>query len=215
MKTYELSAEEVLQEEQSSHNGLTAQEAEQRLQKFGPNKLKEAEKATLLERFLDQLKDPMLLLLLAAAAVSFALSIFEGESFAEVIIILVVVLLNAVLGVYQESKAEAAIEALQSMTAATSKVLRDGKTVTLHSTEIVPGDVVLLEAGDAVPADGRILESASLKIEEAALTGESVPVNKFIEALTLARTARMCRWATVRTWPIWARPLCTAAAAWL
>lgn len=101
MKTYELSAEEVLQEEQSSHNGLTAQEAEQRLQKFGPNKLKEAEKATLLERFLDQLKDPMLLLLLAAAAVSFALSIFEGESFAEVIIILVVVLLNAVLGVYQ------------------------------------------------------------------------------------------------------------------
>ena len=185
MKTYELSAEEVLQEEQSSHNGLTAQEAEQRLQKFGPNKLKEAEKATLLERFLDQLKDPMLLLLLAAAAVSFALSIFEGESFAEVIIILVVVLLNAVLGVYQESKAEAAIEALQSMTAATSKVLRDGKTVTLHSTEIVPGDVVLLEAGDAVPADGRILESASLKIEEAALTGESVPVNKFIEALNL------------------------------
>ena len=185
MKDYELSVEQVLQEQNSTPEGLTAQEAEKRLAQYGPNKLKEAEKATLLQRFLDQLKDPMLIMLLCAAAVSAVTSVISGESMTEVVIILIVVLLNAVLGVFQESKAEAAIEALQTMTAATSKVLRNGKTETLHSTEIVPGDVVLLEAGDAVPADGRIIENASLKIEEAALTGESVPVNKMIETLTL------------------------------
>ncbi len=183
MKSYELSAEEVLQQENASLDGLTSHEAARRLEEHGPNKLKEAQKATLLQRFIEQLKDPMLIILLCAAAVSAVTSLIEGESMAEVIIILVVVLLNAVLGVYQESKAEAAIEALQTMTAATSKVLRDGKHVTLHSDELVPGDIVLLEAGDSVPADGRILESASLKIEEAALTGESVPVNKIIDKL--------------------------------
>ena len=184
MKSYELSAEDVLREQQSDPGGLTGQEAGKRLEQYGPNKLKEARKATLLERFIDQLKDPMLIILMCAAAVSAVTSIISGESLAEVFIILIVVLLNAVLGVFQESKAEAAIEALQTMTAATSKVLRDGKTVSLPSAEIVPGDVVVLEAGDAVPADGRLLESASLKIEEAALTGESVPVTKAIEALT-------------------------------
>ena len=183
MKSYELSAEEVLQQENASPDGLSSQEAARRLEEHGPNKLKEAQKATLLQRFIEQLKDPMLIILLCAAAVSAVTSLIEGESMAEVIIILVVVLLNAVLGVYQESKAEAAIEALQTMTAATSKVLRDGKHVSLPSAELVPGDIVLLEAGDSVPADGRILESASLKIEEAALTGESVPVNKIIEKL--------------------------------
>ena len=184
MKSYELSAEDVLREQQSDPGGLAGQEAGKRLEQYGPNKLKEARKATLLERFIDQLKDPMLIILMCAAAVSAVTSIISGESLAEVFIILIVVLLNAVLGVFQESKAEAAIEALQTMTAATSKVLRDGKTVSLPSAEIVPGDVVVLEAGDAVPADGRLLESASLKIEEAALTGESVPVTKAIEALT-------------------------------
>ena len=130
-------------------------------------------------------------------------NILSHESFTEVIIILLVVLLNAVLGVVQESKAEAAIEALQTMTAATCKVLRDGQqTVTMESRLLVPGDVVLLEAGDAVPADGRILESASMKIEEAALTGESVPVSKFTEPLA---GQNRCRWATGRTWPTWAR----------
>ena len=183
VKSYELSAEEVLQQENASPDGLSSQEAARRLEEHGPNKLKEAQKATLLQRFIEQLKDPMLIILLCAAAVSAVTSLIEGESMAEVIIILVVVLLNAVLGVYQESKAEAAIEALQTMTAATSKVLRDGKHVSLPSAELVPGDIVLLEAGDSVPADGRILESASLKIEEAALTGESVPVNKIIEKL--------------------------------
>ena len=180
---YLQSAEEVLCSQGSQRGGLTSQEAAARLEKHGPNRLQEAKKITNLQRFLQQLKDPMLLILMAAAAVSAVTSILSGEKLTEVIIILAVVLLNAVLGVVQESKAEAAIEALQTMTAATSKVLRDGKITVLHSADLVPGDVVLLEAGDAVPADGRLLESASLKIEEAALTGESVPVNKTAETI--------------------------------
>ena len=180
---YLQSAEEVLCSQGSQRGGLTSQEAAARLEKHGPNRLQEAKKITNLQRFLQQLKDPMLLILMAAAAVSAVTSILSGEKLTEVIIILAVVLLNAVLGVVQESKAEAAIEALQTMTAATSKVLRDGKIIVLHSADLVPGDVVLLEAGDAVPADGRLLESASLKIEEAALTGESVPVNKTAETI--------------------------------
>ncbi len=180
---YLQSAEEVLCSQGSQRGGLTSQEAAARLEKHGPNRLQEAKKITNLQRFLQQLKDPMLLILMAAAAVSAVTSILSGEKLTEVIIILAVVLLNAVLGVVQESKAEAAIEALQTMTAATSKVLRDGKITVLHSADLVPGDVVLLEAGDAVPADGRLLESASLKIEEAALTGESVPANKTAETI--------------------------------
>ncbi len=181
---YLQSAEEVLCSQGSQRGGLTSQEAAARLEKHGPNRLQEAKKITNLQRFLQQLKDPMLLILMAAAAVSAVTSILSGEKLTEVIIILAVVLLNAVLGVVQESKAEAAIEALQTMTAATSKVLRDGRIIVLHSADLVPGDVVLLEAGDAVPADGRLLESASLKIEEAALTGESVPVNKTAETIS-------------------------------
>ena len=185
-KTYIQSAEEVLHDLGVGAEGLTTAQAQERLAKYGPNKLKEAEKPTLLQRFIAQLKDPMLIILLAAAGVSALTGMLSGEpEWAEVIIILVVVLLNAVLGVLQESKAEAAIEALQTMTAATCKVLRDGKMVVLHSTDLVPGDIVILEAGDAVPADGRIIENASLKIEEAALTGESVPVNKMIDILYL------------------------------
>ena len=183
---YIRSSEEVLQEMGVSSEGLTTAEAQARLQKYGPNKLKEAEKPTFLQRFFNQLKDPMLIILMIAAAVSAVTGMLAQENeWAEVIIILAVVLLNAILGVIQESKAEAAIEALQTMTAATCKVFRDGKQVVLHSDELVPGDVVVLEAGDAVPADGRLLECASLKIEEAALTGESVPVNKMIDTLYL------------------------------
>ena len=187
-KTYTQSAEEVLQELGVGAEGLTSEQAAQRLEKYGPNKLKEAPKPTLLQRFLAQLKDPMLIILMIAAGVSAVTNLMAGhDEMAEVVIILAVVLLNAILGVFQESKAEAAIEALQTMTAATCKVLRDGKLVVLHSDELVPGDVILLEAGDAVPADGRIIENASLKIEEAALTGESVPVNKVLEALGMAQ----------------------------
>ena len=183
-KLYTKTAEEVLKGLDSCPEGLSSEQARERLEKYGPNKLKEAPKPSLLQRFLTQLKDPMLIILLIAAGVSALTGFLSDENeIAEVVIILAVVLLNAILGVFQESKAEAAIEALQTMTAATCKVLRDGKMVVLHSDELVPGDVVLLEAGDSVPADGRIIENASLKIEEAALTGESVPVNKALDAL--------------------------------
>ncbi len=185
-QSYIQSADEVLQSVDSRPEGLTSEEAARRLEQYGPNKLKDAEKATWLQRFFAQLRDPMLIILMIAAAVSAVTNLISGESLAEVFIILVVVLANAILGVVQESKAEAAIEALQTMTAATCKVLRDGKQVILPSDQLVPGDVVILEAGDSIPADGRLLESASLKIEEAALTGESVPVNKVVEALGLA-----------------------------
>ena len=185
---YKLSVDETLNELNAESAGLSSERAAERLAQYGPNKLKEAEKPGFWKRFLTQLKDPMLLILLAAAGVSALTGAIAGESeWAETIIILAVVLLNAVLGVLQESKAEAAIEALQTMTAATCKVLRDGKMAVLHSDELVPADVVLLEAGDAVPADGRIIESASLKIEEAALTGESVPVNKMLDVLGAAQ----------------------------
>ena len=195
-KTYTLSTEQVLKNLEVDENGLSSAQATQRLEKYGPNKLKEGEKPTLLQRFLAQLKDPMLIILMIAAVVSAATTVIDfmqlpeprdfghlTEGLVEVGIIVIVVLLNAVLGVIQESKAEAAIEALQTMTAATCKVIRDGKQMVLRSDELVPGDIVVLEAGDAVPADGRIIECASLKIEEAALTGESVPVNKLIDAL--------------------------------
>ena len=186
-KLYTQSAQDVLDGLGVTAEGLSSQEAAARREKYGPNKLKEAPKPTLIQRFLTQLKDPMLIILMVAAAVSAITGFISGEEeIAEVIIILAVVLLNAILGVIQESKAEAAIEALQTMTAATCKVMRDGKLVVLHSDELVPGDIVLLEAGDSVPADGRIIENASMKIEEAALTGESVPVNKVLEELGLA-----------------------------
>lgn len=185
MKFYCEEAGRALAELKSTPDGLTDAEAARRLAEKGPNKLAEGKKVTTLQRFLQQLSDPMIIILLVAAAVSGVTAAYSGESFADVFIILIVVLINAVLGVYQESKAEKAIEALQEMTAATSKVIRGGKQVSLKSEELVPGDVVVLEAGDAVPADGRILESASLKIEEAALTGESVPVNKVVSALGL------------------------------
>ncbi|MFR3769230.1 MAG: cation-translocating P-type ATPase [Blautia sp.] len=185
MKEYLSSLEEVLKEQNSSQEGLTTGEAQERLSKYGKNELEKGKKTSLLQRFLKELADPMIIILIVAAIISGITAFYEGESFADVIIILSVVVINAVLGVVQESKAEAAIEALQEIAAATSKVLRDGKVTVLKSDELVPGDVVLLEAGDAVPADGRIIESASMKIEEAALTGESVPANKIAGLLKL------------------------------
>ena len=185
MKFYTDEKDAVLHEVASAERGLAAAEAEKRLEANGKNKLKAAKKDSLIKRFFMQMADPMILILLAAAAISAVTSVYEGEAPTDVFIILFVVIVNAVLGVYQESKAEKAIEALQEMSAATSKVLRDGEVVQIKSEDLVVGDVVLLEAGDAVPADGRLLESASLKIEEAALTGESVPVNKFIDIIHL------------------------------
>ena len=186
MKYYLESTERVLDSVKSSPGGLSAQEAMARLAENGRNKLKEGEHATMLERFLQQLKEPMLIILMVAALVSGLTSLLQGElHLTDTIIILIVVLLNAILGVYQESKAEKAIEALQKMSAATSNVLRDGHVTQVPSEELVVGDVILLEAGSAIPADCRILESASLQIEEAALTGESVPVEKSAEKILL------------------------------
>ena len=185
MKHYLETAESVLKEVQSTKQGLTADEAQKRLAANGPNKLDEPPGQTLLQRFLAQFKDPMILVLLAAAGISAITGIInEGKLEADVFIILFVVLANAVLGVYQENKAEAAIAALQAMSAAQSKVFRSGELVTLPSADLVVGDVITLEAGDAVPADCRILEAAALKAEEAALTGESVPSDKVSEKLS-------------------------------
>ena len=185
MKFYCENQENVLKQVSSSETGLTSSEAQSRLEKNGKNKLNAEKGKSIIKRFLEQLADPMTIILLCAAAISGVLAVVENESFTDVIIILAVVIVNAVLGVYQESKAEKAIEALQEMSASTSKVLRDGSVQVVHSEDLVVGDVILLEAGDAVPADARILESASLKVEEAALTGESVPVTKFIDIINL------------------------------
>ena len=189
MKYYLQSAQEAFAAVKSTENGLSDSEAAKRLEANGKNKLKEAKKVSLVSRFISQLKDPMIIILIIAAIVSAVTEYIEaakiGEAFVptDTIIIMVVVLLNAILGVIQESKAEAAIEALQEMSAATSKVIRNGKLISVKSEDLVIGDVVVLEAGDAVPADCRIFESASMKIEEAALTGESVPVNKIMAVL--------------------------------
>lgn len=185
MKEYLKQKGDVLKEVESATSGLSSQQAATRLEQNGKNKLAEGKKDSLIKRFISQLADPMIIILIVAAVISAVTATVggEGESYADVIIIMVVVIINAVLGVYQESKAEKAIEALQEIAAATSKVIRDGKTVTVKSEDLVIGDVVLLEAGDSVPADCRIIECASLKIEESALTGESVPVTKTDEMI--------------------------------
>ena len=189
MKYYLEDVREVFERTESSENGLSQSEAERRLEKYGKNKLAQAKEKSLVRRFFEQLADPMIIILIVAAVISAVTTVYEGKvsgspSFpTDTVIILAVVLINAVLGVLQESKAEKAIEALQEMSAATSKVIREGRIMTVKSEDLTVGDVVVLEAGDAVPADCRIFESASLKIEEAALTGESVPVSKIISVL--------------------------------
>ncbi|MDR0964388.1 MAG: cation-translocating P-type ATPase [Clostridium sp.] len=183
MKEYLQESSVVLAEFHSGEQGLTTEEAKTRLEEHGFNKLAEGKKISVAQRFLKQLCDPMIIILIAAAVVSGVTAVYANESFADVIIILAVVLINSALGVIQENKAEKAIEALKEITAASSKVLRDGKQIVLRSQDLVPGDIVILEAGDSVPADGRVLESASMKIEEAALTGESLPVTKTANVL--------------------------------
>lgn len=190
MKHYLSTPEEVFKETSSSEKGLTSEQAQKRLEENGKNRLEEGKKKSVIRRLLEQFADPMIIILIVAAAISGITAAFEGGFPSDVIIILFVVILNAILGVVQESKAEKAIEALQEMAAATSKVERDGKVMQIKSEDLVVGDVIILEAGDAVPADARIIESASLKIEEAALTGESVPVNKFIDIINLKDTEK-------------------------
>ena len=161
----------------SREAGLTARQARERLGQYGPNKLAGAKKEPLWARFLDQMRDPMILVLLAAAALSLVSS--GGEDWIEALIILVIVAVNACISISQENSAEKALEALQQMSAPLARVVRDGRQIRLETGQLVPGDVIVLEAGDLVPADARILECANLKADESAMTGESVPVEKF------------------------------------
>ena len=185
MKEYLQSQDDVISSLGSSREGLGAEEAKKRLSEYGPNKLEEKKKDSIIKQFLEKLLDPMLIILMIAAVLSVITSAASGETeWSDAIIILIVVLINAILGVVQESKAEKAIEALQSMSKAKSKVKRGGQIVTVESEELVPGDIIELEAGDSVPADARVLLSASMKAEEAALTGESVPVDKISDTLS-------------------------------
>ena len=189
MKFHNQSIKDTLSYFQSETSGLSSAEAQSRLQRYGKNKLAQDKKEPLIKRFFKQLAEPMTIILIVAAAISAGMEIYNGISNghfgfpADVVIILTVVLINAILGVLQESKAEKAIEALQEISGATSKVIRDGRQITVKSEDLVVGDIIVLEAGDAVPADARLIECASLKSEEAALTGESVPVNKTDEII--------------------------------
>lgn len=160
--------------------GLSSSQAAQRIQKYGPNKLREKKKKSNLRRFIDQFKDVMILILIVAAAISFVIACIEGEpkEFFEPVLILLIVVLNAIMGVMQESKAEKALEALKNLSAPHARVIRDGKESVIDASELVPGDIIHLEAGDFIPADARLIHSASLKSEESALTGESVPSEK-------------------------------------
>ena len=187
-REYLADAKDVLDAQATSaEDGLTSAVAADRLRQAGPNKLDEAAPVPLWKRFFEQMADPMVIMLIVAAVISALTGMVKGEAdFADVIIIMFVVVVNSVLGVVQEAKSEEALAALQEMSAAQSKVMRDGKLCHLPSAELVPGDVVLLEAGDSVPADCRVLESAMMKIEEAALTGESVPVEKHARTIELA-----------------------------
>ena len=185
MKEYLKSADEVLKDIESTQNGLTSEQAKERLEKNGLNKLKEPPRDGIVKKFIKALIDPMIIMLLVAAGISAITAFASGDSFTDVFIILFVVIVNTILSLVQESKAEGAIDSLMEMTKATSKVIRDGVVKNIKSEELVIGDVIVLEAGDAIPADCRILESFSMKVEEAALTGESYPVNKIVDMIYL------------------------------
>ena len=186
MKVYEQSIENVIQDlDTHLSQGLTEQSAKDRQEKYGENKLKEAPKKTSFQKFLDQFKDAMIIILLIAAAVSFGLAIQEGNTsaFFEPLLILLIVVLNAIMGVVQENKAERSLEALMSLSSPHARVIRDGQEKIIEAKDLVVGDLIKLEAGDFVPADARLIRSSSLKSEESALTGESVPVEKEAETV--------------------------------
>jgi len=181
LKPYSVKSEDFLREVQSDpEKGLIAAQVESRLKEYGENRLKEKKEKTNLQRFFDQFKDVMIIILLVAAVISFVIALAEREmsEFFEPLLILLIVVLNAILGVVQESKAEKALEALKSLSAPHARVLRDGREEIIDAAKLVPGDIIMLEAGDFIPADARLILSASLKSEESALTGESVPTEK-------------------------------------
>jgi len=182
-KEYLKSIEDTLESLKTNQNGLTDDDAKSRKEKYGLNKIKEPDKESLVKKLMKELSNYMTIVLIIAAIVSGITSLYSGESMIDSFIILFVVLMNAILGIYQETKAEEAIASLQEMSSSTSKVNRNGKQIILKSEDLVPGDVIFLEAGDSIPADARLIEAASLKVEEAALTGESEPVLKACEKL--------------------------------
>ncbi len=175
---YKQDVADTLEELKTSHDGLSSGEAARRLAEVGPNQLDERAGRTKLEVFLGQFKDTMVIVLLVAAAISFVLALTSHESgeFTDAIMIMIIVILNAILGYTQEFKAERAMAALKQMAVSVVRVRRDGQIREMPATELVPGDVVLLEAGVRIPADGRLIEAANLLVDDAALTGESVPV---------------------------------------
>lgn len=181
MSSHSKKGEELLQElNVSPETGLTSAQVAELQAKFGENRLREKKKKSTFRRFLDQFKDVMILILIAAAIVSFVLVCVEGNwgELFEPALILLIVILNAIMGVYQEGKAEKALDALKNMSAPHARVIRDGKESVIDAAALVPGDIIKLEAGDFVPADARLIHSTSLKSEESALTGESVPSEK-------------------------------------
>lgn len=168
----------------NSVNGLTKDEAEERIKKYGENKLTEKKKESILVKFLKQFNDFMIIILIIAAAISAVMSYVEGSNdYLDSVIIIFIVALNAIMGVIQEAKAEKSLDALRKMSAPTAKVKRDGIIQTIPSEEVVPGDLIIIETGSYIPADARIVKSYNLKVEESALTGETIPVLKDERAL--------------------------------
>lgn len=168
----------------NSVNGLTKDEAEERIKKYGENKLTERKKESILVKFLKQFNNFMIIILIIAAAISAVMSYVEGSNdYLDSVIIIFIVVLNAIMGVIQEAKAEKSLDALKKMSAPTAKVKRDGIIQTIPSEEVVPGDLIIIETGSYIPADARIVKSYNLKVEESALTGETIPVLKDERAL--------------------------------
>ena len=186
MKYYLEDVKDVLKELDSNEDGLSNVEANKRLAENGKNRIEEGKKDGIFKKIFNSLKDPMIIMLLVTAVISAILAKIQNEPFTDVFIILFVVIINTIMGLIQEGKAEKAIDSLKKMTAATSKVIRDGKTIVVKSEDLVKGDVIVLEAGDLVPADCRLIEAYSMKTDESTLTGESVPVNKLIDILNMS-----------------------------
>lgn len=186
MKYYLEDVKDVLKELDSNEDGLLNIEANKRLAENGKNRIEEGKKDGIFKKIFNSLKDPMIIMLLVTAVISAILAKIQNEPFTDVFIILFVVIINTIMGLIQEGKAEKAIDSLKKMTAATSKVIRDGKTIVVKSEDLVKGDVIVLEAGDLVPADCRLIEAYSMKTDESTLTGESVPVNKLIDILNMS-----------------------------
>lgn len=181
---FNLGIEETAQKlETDMKNGLNTNGLSAKYEKYGYNELKAKKKKSLLAKFLEQFKDFMIIILIIAAIVSGIVGIQEGEGITDTIIILIVVILNAIIGVAQENKAEKSLEALQKMSSHVAKVMRDGKLSVVPSKDLVPGDIVILETGDYIPADLRIIEAVNLKSQESAMTGESVPVDKSVDII--------------------------------